>query len=136
MYKILTTASLILASFSIRFEQSHEQTWNAATNLTSDQQAWDKYFRDSIGAIGDSAIKEITTLTGGKTAIRYLDTTGKDGEVDTWEVTGNGDINNKQVDKVLQVKTLPDPNNKNLSTVTKTTFQRSNLLDVSKAAYA
>jgi hypothetical protein len=135
MFKILTTASLLFASFSIRFDAAHEQSWSPANNLTSDQQAWDKFFRNSIGAIGDSAVKEVST-SGSKTSIRYLDTTGTDGQVDAWEVTGNGDNNNKQVDKVLQVKTIPDPKNPGVSTVTKTTFQRQNLLDVAKATYA
>jgi hypothetical protein len=135
MFKILTTASLLFASFSIRFDVAHEQSWSPANNLNSDQQAWDKFFKDSIGAIGDSAVQEVST-SGGKISIRYLDTTGTNGEVDAWEVTGNGDNNNKQVDKVLQVKTIPDPKNPGLSTVTKTTFQRQNLLDVAKATYA
>lgn len=135
MFKILTTASLLFASFSIRFDVAHEQSWSPANNLNSDQQAWDKFFKNSIGAIGDSAVQEVST-SGGKISIRYLDTTGTNGEVDAWEVTGNGDNNNKQVDKVLQVKTIPDPKNPGLSTVTKTTFQRQNLLDVAKATYA
>jgi hypothetical protein len=57
MFKILTGAALIFSSLSIRFDVSHEATWNAITNLNSDQQQWDKFFRDSIKALGDSAAK-------------------------------------------------------------------------------
>lgn len=135
MFKVLTAASLLFASFSIRFEAAHEQTWNDATTLSGDQQQWDNFFRNSIKAIGDSAAKQWST-NNGQTTIRYFDSTGSNGETAAWDVTGNSDANNKQVEKVVQVKTTPDPSNKNVSTVTKTTFERNNLLAVSKAAYA
>lgn len=135
MFKILTTASLFLASFAIRMDASHEQTFSAVTTLNDEQSQWDKFYRDSIKALGDSAAKEIAT-TNGQTIIKYLDTTGNNGEVVGWEVTGNNDKNNRRVEKVVQVKTTPDPNNKAVNTVTKTTFQRNNLLDVSKTEYA
>ncbi len=135
MFKVLTAASLLFASFSIRIDAAHEQNWNDATTLSGDQQQWDSYFRNSIKALGDSAAKQWST-SNGKTTIRYFDSTGSNGETVAWDITGNTDANNKQVEKVVQVKTTPDPSNKNVSTVTKTTFQKNNLLDVSKTAYA
>lgn len=135
MFKILTAASLFLASFSIRMDMSHEQTFTAVTTFNDEQSQWDKFYRDSIKALGDSQAKEIATANG-QTTIRYLDTTGNNGEVVGWDVTGNNDKNNKRVEKVVQVKTTPDPSNKNINTVTKTTFERNNLLDVSKAKFA
>ena len=133
MFKILAAASLIFASFSMRIDLSHEQ--NTVT-LNDDQSQWDKFFRDSIKAIGDSVVGEAPTVANGQTTIKYLDKTGTDGEVVGWEVTGNTDKSNKQVEKVVQVKATPNPKDKNISTVTKTTFERKNLLDVSKAKYA
>ena len=133
MFKILAAASLVLATFSMRIDLSHEQT---EVKLNDDQTQWDKFFRDSIKAIGDSIVGEAPTSANGQTTIKYLDKTGTNGEVVGWEVTGNSDKANKQVEKVVQVKATPDPKDKNISTVTKTTFERKNLLEATKAKFA
>jgi hypothetical protein len=73
--------------------------------------------------------------TKGETLLRYLDVTGNNNETVAWEVTGNGNNDSKSINKIIQVKTQPNPNDPNVKTITKTTFQASNLLDVSKKLY-
>lgn len=138
MFKVLSAAALVLASFALKTEVeiSHEQTWVDTTNLNDSQQQWDTYFRNTIKAIGDSQVKQVASGANGETLIRYLDTTGNNNETVAWEVTSNGNLNNKNINKIVQVKTTPDPNNANINTITKTTFQNNNLLDVSKQLYA
>lgn len=57
MFKILTGASLLFASFAIRFEADHEQTTSTAITLNDDQKKWDDYYRSTIKALGDSQAK-------------------------------------------------------------------------------
>lgn len=138
MFKILTIGALAFASFALKteVEVTHEQTWADATNLNENQQQWDTYYRNTIKAIGDSQLKQIASGTNGEVILRYLDTTGNNNETVAWEVAGNGNTNNKNINKIIQVKTTPDLNNPNINTITKTTFQNNNLLDVSKQLYA
>lgn len=138
MFKILTIGALAFASFALKteVEVTHEQTWTDATNLNENQQQWDTYYRNTIKAIGDSQLKQVASGTNGEVILRYLDTTGNNNETVAWEVAGNGNTNNKSINKIIQVKTTPDLNNPNINTITKTTFQNNNLLDVSKQLYA
>jgi len=76
------------------------------------------------------------TNSDGSTSFRYLDPTNPDDVTVAWEVTGNSDANNRRIEKVLQVKTIPDKNDPNVSTITKTTFLRDNVINVTKNLFA
>lgn len=137
MFKILTAGALLLASSALRVENeiAHEQTWVDATNLNDNQKQWDSYYRNTIKALGDSQVKQVASGTNGETLIRYFDLTGNNNETVAWEVTGNGNNDNKSINKIVQVKTQPNPSDPNVKTITKTTFQANSLLDVSKKLY-
>jgi len=104
--------------------------------LTDTQKGWNEFFRNQIKAIGDSETKEVLTNSDGSTSFRYLDPTNPDDVTVAWEVTGNSDANNRRIEKVLQVKTIPDKNDPNVSTITKTTFLRDNVINVTKNLFA
>jgi len=138
MFKALTTGALIAASFAMRMdvEVSHDANWANATTLTDTQKGWNEFFRNQIKAIGDSETKEVLTNSDGSTSFRYLDPTNPDDVTVAWEVTGNSDANNRRIEKVLQVKTIPDKNDPNVSTITKTTFLRDNVINVTKNLFS
>ena len=104
--------------------------------MTDTQKGWNEFFRNQIKAIGDSETKEVLTNSDGSTSFRYLDPTNPDDVTVAWEVTGNSDANNRRIEKVLQVKTIPDKNDPNVSTITKTTFLRDNVINVTKNLFA
>lgn len=138
MFKALTTGALIVASFAMRMdvEAAHDQTWAPATNLNENQRAWENFFRDQIKAIGDSETKQVATNPDGSVSLQFLDTTNDDNVVVAWDVTGNNDSENRRVEKVVQVKTIPNKDDPNVSTITKTTFLRDNLINVNKQLFA
>jgi len=138
MFKALTTGALIAVSFAMRMdvEVSHDANWANATALTDTQKGWNEFFRNQIKAIGDSETKEVLTNSDGSTSFRYLDPTNPDDVTVAWEVTGNSDANNRRIEKVLQVKTIPDKNDPNVSTITKTTFLRDNVINVTKNLFS
>ena len=65
-----------------------------------------------------------------------MDTTNDNDATVAWEVTGNNDSENRQIEKILQVKTIVDPNNPKISTITKTTFQKENIINVNKKLFS
>lgn len=102
MFKILSVASLIVATFSIRFD--HE----ASIALNADQQQWDKEFKANIKAIQNSDVTQATTANN-KTVFNYLSpsktNSDKSTETSTWELTGSvNPSGQKVIEKVVQVK--------------------------------
>lgn len=61
-----------------------------------------------------------------------MDTTNDNDATVAWEVTGNNDTENRQIEKIVQVKTAADPENPKISTITKTTFQKQNIISLNK----
>lgn len=81
MFKILSAASLIVTTFTIRFE--HE----ASIALNSDQQQWDQLFKSNIKAIQNADVTSATT-SNNKTVFNYLSPSKTNGdkstETSTW----------------------------------------------------
>ena len=74
--------------------------------------------------------------TQGYGAAKYLDTTGHNDEQVAWEVEASYDDGKTKMEKVVQVKSTPNSDDPNVSTITTTTFNRKNILETTKDLYS
>jgi hypothetical protein len=138
MMKALTWGALCLASFAITVDPvavsttEKEVAWRDSSNLSKEEKQFDEFFRDSIGALGDSELKRVRE-EGSWTEMEYLDTTNEDDIVVAWQVSGSRNDDEQRVEKVVQVKTIPHTDDENISEIVKTTYQRTKLSELAKA---
>ena len=96
MFKILSAASFILATFAMRIDHQ------ASIALNADQQQWDKEFKANIKAIQNSDVAQAKTTTDNKQVFNYISPSktnaDKSTETSTWEFTGS---TNGQGQKVI-----------------------------------
>ena len=136
--KALTWGALCLASFAITVDPvavgttEKEVAWRDSSNLSNEEKQFDEFFRDSIGALGDSELKRVRE-EGSWTEMEYLDTTNEDDIVVAWQVSGSRNGDEQRVEKVIQVKTIPHTDDENISEIVKTTYQRTKLSELAKA---
>lgn len=136
--KALTWGALCLASFAITVDPvavsttEKEVAWRDSSNLSNVEKQFDEFFRDSIGALGDSELKRVRE-EGSWTEMEYLDTTNEDDIVVAWQVSGSRNGDEQRVEKVVQVKTIPHTDDENISEIVKTTYQRTKLSELAKA---
>ena len=136
MFKLwIISVILLVVASSLRLEINHDQiqwtTISEGQQLTSSQKSWDDWFRKALPALGDSKLKQIS-VADNFGAAKYLDTTGTDNQQVAWELEASGSGDKRKMEKVVQVKSTPNKDDPNVSTITTTTFNRKNIIEATK----